>query len=117
MAAMNPDLEHAPQIPLLNPPTGESGRRTQKGTLVFIVSIVFLLSFIIINLQSHEPSFENNITTVPLLPIARGVAEGVSAKSNPYLSQKASYNWTNAMLSWQRTAFHFQPQRNWMNGN
>ncbi|KAL2606522.1 hypothetical protein GLYMA_09G231500v4 [Glycine max] len=115
MAAMNPDLEHAPQIPLLNPPTGESGRRTQKGTLVFIVSIVFLLSFIIINLQSHEPSFENNITTVPLLPIARGVAEGVSAKSNPYLSQKASYNWTNAMLSWQRTAFHFQPQRNWMN--
>ena len=114
MAAMNPDLEHAPQIPLLNPPTGESGRRTQKGTLVFIVSIVFLLSFIIINLQSHEPSLENNIT---LIPKARGVAEGVSAKSNQYLSHKASYNWTNAMLSWQRTAFHFQPQRNWMNGN
>lgn len=24
--------------------------------------------------------------------------------------------WTNEMLSWQRTSYHFQPQKNWMNG-
>lgn len=27
-----------------------------------------------------------------------------------------AFNWTNAILSWQRTSFHFQPQMNWMNG-
>lgn len=26
-------------------------------------------------------------------------------------------SWTNRMLSWQRTAFHFQPPKSWMNGN
>nr|GLL33033.1 acid beta-fructofuranosidase-like [Ipomoea trifida] len=28
-----------------------------------------------------------------------------------------SYCWTNRTLSWQRTAFHFQPPKGWMNGN
>ncbi|RDY00284.1 Beta-fructofuranosidase, soluble isoenzyme I, partial [Mucuna pruriens] len=104
MEAMNPD-----QIPLLNRPRSLTRARPQKGTLVFIGSIVFLMSLftLIINLQSHDEPIEKQL---------RGVAEGVSAKSNPYLSQIPSYNWTNAMLSWQRTAFHFQPQRNWMNG-
>jgi beta-fructofuranosidase len=49
----------------------------------------------------------------------RGVAEGVSEKSNaPALlgGVGGAYDWTNAMLSWQRTAFHFQPEKNWMNG-
>lgn len=27
------------------------------------------------------------------------------------------FEWTNAMLNWQRTGFHFQPEKNWMNGN
>jgi beta-fructofuranosidase len=45
------------------------------------------------------------------------VAQGVSPKSNPsFFSDKVSYNWTNAMFSWQRTAYHFQPEKNWMNG-
>lgn len=130
---MNPDIEHAPQIPLLNPPsslTRESGRRLQKGTLIFILSILFLMSLValMINLKSHTGPLEkhqnNNNTvkpfsaetkSVPLLR-PRGVDEGVSPKSNPYLLQTASYNWTNAMLSWQRTSFHFQPEKNWMNG-
>jgi beta-fructofuranosidase len=48
----------------------------------------------------------------------RGVAEGVSEKSNApaLLGGGGAYDWTNAMLSWQRTAFHFQPEKNWMNG-
>uniref|UniRef100_J3LZX5 beta-fructofuranosidase n=1 Tax=Oryza brachyantha TaxID=4533 RepID=J3LZX5_ORYBR len=52
---------------------------------------------------------------------SRGVVEGVSEKSNaPSLrlggGKVRDYDWTNAMLSWQRTAFHFQPPNNWMNG-
>lgn len=27
-----------------------------------------------------------------------------------------AYPWSNEMLSWQRTCYHFQPQKNWMNG-
>jgi beta-fructofuranosidase len=26
------------------------------------------------------------------------------------------FPWSNAMLQWQRTGFHFQPEMNWMNG-
>ncbi|KAF0893721.1 hypothetical protein E2562_029397 [Oryza meyeriana var. granulata] len=52
---------------------------------------------------------------------SRGVVEGVSEKSTaPALrlgggGAVREYAWTNAMLSWQRTAFHFQPPNNWMN--
>lgn len=54
---------------------------------------------------------------------ARGVAEGVSPKSlSPVLlgainTTTPSFSWTKKMLDWQRTAFHFQPKHNWMNGN
>ncbi|CAN6235751.1 unnamed protein product [Urochloa humidicola] len=52
---------------------------------------------------------------------SRGAAEGVSEKSTaPLLGAGGAavkdYAWTNAMLAWQRTAFHFQPPKNWMNG-
>ncbi|WVZ86538.1 hypothetical protein U9M48_033299 [Paspalum notatum var. saurae] len=49
---------------------------------------------------------------------SRGVAEGVSEKSTAPLLGAAlrDYSWTNEMLAWQRTAFHFQPPKNWMNG-
>ncbi|KAL6651117.1 hypothetical protein ACP70R_010042 [Stipagrostis hirtigluma subsp. patula] len=51
---------------------------------------------------------------------SRGVAEGVSEKSTAPLlggagGDVSDYAWTNAMLAWQRTAFHFQPPKNWMN--
>lgn len=52
----------------------------------------------------------------PAAEMARGVAEGVSAKSFrlPVMGVP-SYSWTNQMLTWQRTGFHFQPKQNWMN--
>jgi beta-fructofuranosidase len=55
-----------------------------------------------------------------LLPAgySRGVSAGVSEKANVNLkgAQVKDYPWNNSMLSWQRTAFHFQPEENWMNG-
>ncbi|CAL0329435.1 unnamed protein product [Lupinus luteus] len=101
--------------PLLDPPSlpGESGGwRSLRGSIMLFGSIVLILSMAgLIITQRHEPSEPKSM---PLL--GRGVGEGVSAKSNPSLSSdKVSYDWTNAMLSWQRTAFHFQPQKNWMN--
>ncbi|XP_039037703.1 acid beta-fructofuranosidase-like [Hibiscus syriacus] len=49
-------------------------------------------------------------------PVSRGPGAGVSEKSNLRLGgHLLAYPWNNSMLSWQRTAFHFQPEKNWMN--
>jgi hypothetical protein len=48
----------------------------------------------------------------------RSVVLGVSEKSTTQVLHVGgrAYDWTNVMLSWQRTEFHFQPEKNWMNG-
>ncbi|XP_011081205.1 acid beta-fructofuranosidase 2, vacuolar [Sesamum indicum] len=49
-------------------------------------------------------------------PTLRGVHEGVSEKSFGKGRLGAiPYPWTKKMLAWQRTGYHFQPQKNWMN--
>ncbi|KAL4389894.1 hypothetical protein AHAS_Ahas03G0090700 [Arachis hypogaea] len=122
MEGIEDDVGH---VPLLEAEEEEEeGRRPLRlrgsylgifGSTVFLVSMAALIIY-----QGHDYYDEakienkgnnnNNYNKVP-----RGVAEGVSAKSNSFLSETTPYNWTNAMLSWQRTAFHFQPERNWMN--
>ncbi|KAK3220998.1 hypothetical protein Dsin_014968 [Dipteronia sinensis] len=109
-------------------------RRPFKGFALILASVIFLLSLVglIIN-QSQEPlptspnndnipssslssPSSKNTTSFSGGGMPRGVAEGVSAKSNPsQFDQEVSYNWTNAMFSWQRTSYHFQPIKNWMN--
>ncbi|KAB2000331.1 hypothetical protein ES319_D12G224200v1 [Gossypium barbadense] len=113
----DPALFHAP---LLYHPRRRSSRPL-KGFAVIIGSVVFLLSLVtlIVN-QSPEPLASNpsSVTEAGSYSMAaqpRGTAEGVSAKSNPSLFDKVGFNWTNAMFYWQRTAYHFQPQKNWMN--
>ncbi|CAJ1958615.1 unnamed protein product [Sphenostylis stenocarpa] len=121
----SPHLDHGLlHTPLLNhhhpPRVNNNGL---KPSLVILCSIAFLMSLVALimmkgqnhlqNLDNNGNPFSNISSTQGLLP--RGVAQGVSAKSNPTLFNKVSFNWTNAMFSWQRTAFHFQPQKNWMN--
>ncbi|KAK4743876.1 hypothetical protein SAY87_010188 [Trapa incisa] len=50
-------------------------------------------------------------------PVSRGKPQGVSEKSNHALAgiRNPIFPWTNNMLTWQRTGFHFQPEKNWMN--
>jgi len=116
-------LHHAPlHTPLLNHPPrlNNNGHKPSKGIFVMLCSIVFLMSLlalimimIMIKSQNHSEKFTET-TPFDSFISPRGVSQGVSPKSN--LFHRASYNWTNAMFSWQRTAFHFQPQKNWMNG-
>lgn len=42
----------------------------------------------------------------PVQPVPQGVPVGCSEMSFP---------WNNTMLLWQRTTYHFQPEKNWMN--
>ncbi|KAG9130818.1 hypothetical protein Leryth_016962 [Lithospermum erythrorhizon] len=49
--------------------------------------------------------------------VPRGVLEGFSLKSNDPLKEdvQASGEWSRDMLNWQKSGFHFQPKKNWMN--
>ncbi|KAE8732338.1 Acid beta-fructofuranosidase [Hibiscus syriacus] len=56
----------------------------------------------------------------PLRTVSRGPAQGVSEKTSGIWANVPGDNlpkpWNSTMLIWQRTAFHFQPEKNWMNG-
>jgi sucrose:sucrose fructosyltransferase len=41
---------------------------------------------------------------------------GVLEKTSGAYSATGGFPWSNAMLQWQRTGFHFQPEKNYMNG-
>ncbi|XP_062092163.1 acid beta-fructofuranosidase 1, vacuolar-like [Humulus lupulus] len=135
---VNDDYTPLPSHATGGPPPNR--RRSIKGFAVIFGSIVFLVSLVaLINIDSQtktvqqEPSSATTTTDEEgqndrsssrihenemSFRVPRGVAEGVSAKSNPnpfLTDSELSYNWTNAMFSWQRTAIHFQPQKNWMN--
>lgn len=115
-----------PGDPFLSGPPA-TPRRPLKGFAVIFASVIFLMSLVALIINQGPPQQDGHhhekqsastasSETASFSRLPRGIAQGVSAKSNPSFSDEASYNWTNAMLSWQRTAFHFQPERNWMNG-
>ncbi|KAL5098966.1 hypothetical protein RYX36_003293 [Vicia faba] len=112
----------------------ESRGKLKAGIVIFcgllsLASLVAYTGYIAPNnkrdelystLKSH--SNEDKYKTIPFRkwePVSRGVSVGVSEKSNRMFKTKTNvrtYPWNNHMLSWQRTAFHFQPKHNWMNG-
>ncbi|XP_060203406.1 acid beta-fructofuranosidase AIV-18 [Lycium barbarum] len=95
--------------------TGSTRRKSLKVVSIILLSSLLLVSlltaFVIVNKQS--PELQNN--SLETLTPSRGVSQGVSEKTFRDVSTTVSYAWSNAMLTWQRTAYHFQPQQNWMN--
>lgn len=134
-------LDGGARTPLL-PETDPRDRAGQKRppppatttVLPAVVSAVLLLVLVAVTvLASQHVDVDGQGGGVALVPAgggghavvvevgaSRGVAEGVSEKSTAPLLGGAGavedFSWTNAMLAWQRTAFHFQPPKNWMNG-
>ncbi|KAL0403062.1 UNVERIFIED_CONTAM: Acid beta-fructofuranosidase AIV-18 [Sesamum radiatum] len=56
----------------------------------------------------------------PARPLTEPPLEGVSEVASENVFRQVSdggltFSWSNVMLSWQRTAYHFQPEKNWMN--
>lgn len=141
------DLPACSYIPVPDGPhsggvSAEPDRRHLKGVLVIFCGLLVLVSLVAFNgyrdsnghgdhvslptlITSNENEELNPKTVVPLPTwqpsVSRGVSAGVSEKSNRLFTGNIgvgeSYPWNNSMLSWQRTAFHFQPEKNWMNGN
>lgn len=135
-AAKTYDLGNAatPYAPLPTGPhsgtTPISPRRSLKiiSAILFPSLLLCSLIVLVVNQSSIEPDAPvvlasaenrsaNSVHPGIVLPPSRGVSQGVSEKAFRGVSGgRVSYPWTNLMLTWQRTAYHFQPQKNWMNG-
>ncbi|KAI3471051.1 hypothetical protein Pfo_027714 [Paulownia fortunei] len=118
-----------------NPPA--EPRRSKKLFASILFSSFLLLSSILLIIINQRPGPHqaklNDITSVvqhkpststddlsPVRPLteppSRGVSQGVSEKVFRQVSGGGlTFSWSNLMLSWQRTAYHFQPEKNWMN--
>ncbi|MFS8013397.1 putative beta-fructofuranosidase [Helianthus anomalus] len=128
---MNADLEHTTSTSYSPLPDADNHRhpsssiRRRPITLLsgIFLSMLFFSSLIALILNQHnQPHLDDsrNKESLRAIPVSRGPPQGVSEKSNIELASsdvEDIYPWTNAMLSWQRTGFHFQPPKNWMNGN
>ncbi|KAI3720814.1 hypothetical protein L2E82_31809 [Cichorium intybus] len=130
---MAADLEHAtstsysilPDSDDHHPPSVSQRRRPITLLSSIFLSILLFSSLIALILNQHsqphtvdDETGDRTPAKEVFKPISRGVSQGVSEKSNFQLSSSGVeeiYPWTNAMLSWQRTGFHFQPPKNWMN--
>ncbi|KAL0542147.1 hypothetical protein IC582_022239 [Cucumis melo] len=123
---------HQPEnLPFYSPLPGDPleypafQRRPVKRTLLISSGLFLVCLLVAIIVQTNV----NFVATLPgllflrsqspeiLRPGSRGVSAGVSEKANRhFIGQNVAYfPWNNSMLSWQRTAFHFQPEENWMN--
>uniref|UniRef100_A0A7N0VAE6 beta-fructofuranosidase n=1 Tax=Kalanchoe fedtschenkoi TaxID=63787 RepID=A0A7N0VAE6_KALFE len=114
-------------------PSPPAPRRRSARTFILMLACAFLSLAAILALFLASPNNNNSAATrtdddddscLLRRGLSRGVSAGVSEKTNNLINLKlgagegeceSSYPWTNSMLSWQRTAFHFQPENNWMN--
>ncbi|KAF3795250.1 Beta-fructofuranosidase soluble isoenzyme I [Nymphaea thermarum] len=114
-----------PYTPLLadHRPTVDSSRRRPvqvlASVLLAVVGLFGLLVFCRIQSSRQPvPTVEkkgDRHEPLAFRPVSRGKPEGVSEKAS-LIRPSPSFTWTNAMLAWQRTSYHFQPEKNWMNG-
>ncbi|XP_057249567.1 beta-fructofuranosidase, soluble isoenzyme I isoform X2 [Beta vulgaris subsp. vulgaris] len=123
----NEPLLRAHNDPVSAQPEPESPtQRPIKGIAILSLSFMLILSLMAI-IYNGQPallpvslSSENTETAssekVGPAVVSRGKKEGVSEKISRVGESGISFAWTNDMLRWQRSGFHFQPEKNWMNG-
>lgn len=128
-------LRHSPEAssPLLSSPGGSSDHlspRRRRLQALLLSSALTLLAVVVVLGGGAGGRHEAIATLRPGSggAVSRGREAGVSEKSSGgRLSAEGgsgggggggddSFQWTNDMLRWQRTGFHFQPLNNWMNG-
>ncbi|KAL7253825.1 hypothetical protein ACSBR1_008213 [Camellia fascicularis] len=119
------DLQHStPYTPLPDHPTSSSASpakdhlRPFKGLAGIFLSMLFMSSMITFffsnfgNQSKSSPSATAAVLPETLMPPSRGESEKTFLESS---GTGPAYPWTDAMLAWQRTSYHFQPVKNWMN--
>ncbi|KAL6629692.1 hypothetical protein ACP70R_029457 [Stipagrostis hirtigluma subsp. patula] len=105
-------------------PRGRRGRPVLSAAVVLFGAL--LLAVAVLRLAGAPP-MEAMEARDPLVQEAasRGPEAGVSEKTSGAGAGGGrlgaagggdnAFPWSNAMLQWQRTGFHFQPEKNWMN--
>ncbi|KAL0452571.1 UNVERIFIED_CONTAM: Beta-fructofuranosidase, soluble isoenzyme I [Sesamum latifolium] len=113
-----------------HPTSSAAEHRRPKKLLASILFSSFLLLSLVVLILNQRPAKLDTVETTPSTsvndfsparpltePPSRGVSMGASEKVFRRVSGgELTFSWSNVMLSWQRTAYHFQPEKNWMNG-
>ncbi|KAF3567563.1 hypothetical protein DY000_02012612 [Brassica cretica] len=100
----------------------ESRRRRPIKVHLAIYSGFLLIALYVTLVITHGGSAPKNDVNDDTTVESRARLAGVSEKSNDHIWNLSNdlkgeaFAWNNTVLSWQRTAFHFQPEKNWMNG-
>lgn len=94
------DLESA--APALSAPLLDS--RPPRSKLKILALTLTAAALVLLGLGAAAYYYHNE-SGLPAADPVRAAAEG------------NEYPWTNEMLRWQRTGFHFQPLKNFMSGN
>ncbi|CDY31826.1 BnaC09g13230D [Brassica napus] len=99
----------------------ESRRRRPIKVHLAIYSGFLLIALYVTLVITHGGSAPKNDVNDDTTVESRARLAGVSEKSNDHIWNLSNdlkgeaFAWNNTVLSWQRTAFHFQPEKNWMN--
>ena len=90
-----------------------------------LCAALFLTAAAVLLAVAAMVSLSVGLAEVDAVARSRGPDSGVSEKTSGVRSDGMlgasggdagnAFPWSNAMLQWQRTAFHFQPEKNWMN--
>lgn len=92
-----------------------SRRRPIKVYLAVFSSLILIALYVAFNV-TDDGSTDETATE------SRTRLAGVSDKTNEWFwresndRKREAFPWNDNMLSWQRSAFHFQPEKNYMNG-
>ncbi|XP_047330847.1 beta-fructofuranosidase, soluble isoenzyme I-like [Impatiens glandulifera] len=117
------DFEHSidpftlsPNKPEPTSPPAVFQRRMKVLTGIFL-SVLLLACLMALSINQDPENQQSIDKPEPyLMAPSRGPNQGVSEKTFRDVSGDGqTFNWTNDMLTWQRTAYHFQPEKNWMN--
>ncbi|CAL5364215.1 unnamed protein product [Camellia sinensis] len=111
-------LQHStPYTPLPDHPTSSAASpakdhlRPFKGLAGIFLSMLFMSSMITFFFSNFGNQSESSHSATEAV---RGESEKTFLESS---GTGPAYPWTDAMLAWQRTSYHFQPVKNWMNGS
>jgi sucrose:sucrose fructosyltransferase len=107
------------------------GRRRPLAVAALVISGALLIAVVLSSLLLESRTttgMDDMAMTTPeqqaedVTTMSRGPNAGVSEKTSGADDRVRlmgdsgnAFPWSNAMLQWQRTGFHFQPEKNWMN--
>lgn len=107
-----------PCSPLLDKAETEKASVVHQRSIKGLCSLLLVSTLLVLLFVQQGPRItrngENDLNLKSLEQAWRWVSKEITLDVSG--ERVKAYPWTNDMLSWQRTSYHFQPQKNWMNG-